>query len=187
MFLYPPRPEKAVPPSFIKSLEARGFVAQKKKNGTCQVISIDASGNVEFRTRRNEPNKAWTPLPEMIKYFSSFKDSVFVGELLHNKHESVKNTIFLFDVLHYLGRSQVGSTLETRLEGLRAVVPFTPNIKLIDTYYQDLTGLYYSLSEPTDEGIVLKNPKAVLRDCKRDGLNANWQVKCRVGTKNYGF
>ena len=35
--------------------------------------------------------------------------------------------------------------------------------------------------------VVLKDPEAVLAECHRDGLNANWQVKVRRPTKNFGF
>jgi len=162
-------------------------VGQRKKNGTLQVISVAADGGVVFRTRRNEPNKAWTPLPDMGKYFASFPDSVFIGELLHSKHASVKNTIFLFDVLRYLGADLVGTVLRERLDLLKKLHVLSPNIQILETYDKDLTGLFHSLSEPTDEGLVLKDPKATLRDCKRDGLNTGWQVKVRRPHKNYGF
>ena len=187
MFLWPPRPERAIPSSLIHSFEARGFVAQKKKNGTLQVISVAPDGSVIYRTRHNEPNKAWTPLPEMARYFASFPDSVFIGELLHSKHASVKNTIFLFDVLRYVGSDLVGTTLSMRLDMLKVIHVLTPHIQILQTYDKDLTGLFHSLSEPTDEGLVLKDPKALLRDCKRNGLNAGWQVKVRRQHKNYGF
>ncbi len=187
MWLYPPRPESAIPPSLIKSFEDRGFVGQIKFNGTLQVIDINAALGATFMTRHGELNRAWTPPPEIEKYFSGFPDSVFVGELLHNKHASVKNTIILFDVLRYLGKSLVGKTLAERLMILRSVTPFIKNIQVVETHAQDLTGLYHSLLKPTEEGVVLKDPNAKLRSCLRDGLNANWQVKCRRATKNYGF
>ena len=186
MWLWPPRPESAIPPSLIKSFEDRGYVGQIKYNGTCQVVSVDAALGVTFQTRHNELNKAWTPLPEIAKYFSNFPDSVLVGELLHNKHASVKNTIILFDVLHYQGQSLVGKTLSERLMILCSL-PITKNVQVIETHTRDLTGLYHSLSKPTEEGLVLKDPNAQLKSCLRNGLNASWQVKCRRPTKNYGF
>lgn len=187
MWLYPPRPVNAVTPSLIKSFETRGYVGQIKMNGTLQVIDIDDVGNVTYRTRHNTPNKAWTPLPEMAPYFANYRDSVFVGELLHSKHASVKNTIYLFDVLRYMGKSLVGTTLADRLQILEKTPALTNNIQIIKTYDRDLAGLYHSLSEPTQEGIVLKDPKAKLRDCLRNGLNGGWQVKVRRPTENYGF
>jgi ATP dependent DNA ligase domain len=186
-FLHPPRPTKAIAPSLIGWFESEGYIAQLKKNGTCTVISVDDRGFVTWSTRHNEGHKAWTPTEELTKYFSAFRNSVFVGELLHSKGPSVKNTIYLFDVLVYLGRDLVGTTLTHRLEILKSVIPISKNILLAETYTQNLKGLYDSLSSPLDEGIVLKKPNAVLRDCNREGLNAGWQVKCRKATKNYGF
>ena len=186
-FLYPPRPTKAIASSLIPYFESEGYIAQLKKNGTCTVISVDDGGQVTWNTRHNEAHKAWTPTKELTDYFSAFRNSVFVGELLHSKGPSVKNTIYLFDVLIYLGRDLVGTTLTKRLEILKSVIPISTKILLAETHSKDLKGLFDSLADPLDEGIVLKNPDAVLRTCSRDGLNAGWQVKCRKGTKNYGF
>lgn len=187
MFLFPPRPEKAIPPTLIKSFEGRGWIAQLKLNGVCSLAFVDAAGNVTFKTRHNEAHKAWTPTREAIDFFAGFKDSVFVFELLHSKGGGIRDTIYIFDVLKYLGRDLVGTSLQDRLTIIQAFTPFSPNITVAKTYGRDLTGLFGSLRDPLHEGIVLKDPKAVLRNCYRDSLNANWQVKCRVATKNYGF
>lgn len=187
MFLYPPRPERAISPTLIKHFEKQGWIGQLKKNGTCQVISIDDEGHVDFKTRHNEDNKAWTPTDEAVRYFQKFPNSVFVAELLHNKHESVKNTLYIFDVLCYNGKSLVGTTLPERFEILNRVVPMSKNLVIAKNFNKDLTGLYQSLSDPIDEGIVLKDPTARLRDPLRKTANSGWQVKCRKGTKNFTF
>lgn len=140
-----------------------------------------------FKTRHNEDHKLWTPTREAIDFFAGFKDSVFVFELLHSKVIGIRDTIYIFDVLRYVGRDLVGTTLAERLDLLSKITPFSKNISVAPVYHQDLTGLYRSLTNPADEGIVLKNPNAILLDCNRDSLNAGWQVKCRRATKNYGF
>lgn len=187
MFLFPPRPEKAIAPSLIKFYEGRGYIAQLKKNGTCTVISVDNRGTVSYYTRTGEAHKAWSAPDHITKTFAGFKSSVFVGELLHNKHPSVKNTIVLFDVVKFLGRDLVGQTLLERLAVLGRVVPLNQGIQIATCYRKDFLGLYESLRDPIDEGIVLKNPKAKLLDCRREGLNGSWQVKCRKQHKNYSF
>lgn len=187
MFLWPPRPERAIEPALIPYYASKGWIAQLKKNGTCTVISVDVHGNVDFKTRHNEAHKAWAPPIEIVNYFSHFPDSVFVGELLHNKHASVKNTLYLFDLLRYNGVDFIGETLEYRLGILDMVVPLMPNIQMVKNYSGDLTKLYDSISDPIDEGIVLKDPKAKLKSCLREGANSGWQVKCRKSTKNFGF
>jgi ATP-dependent DNA ligase len=184
-FLFPPRPEKAIDPSLIPYFEGKGWICQKKMNGTCSLAFVDPMGQVTFKTRHNENHKAWTPTSEAIKFFSGFRDSIFVFELLHSKGGDVRDTIYIFDLLKYLGKDLVGTQLVERLALLSKIEPFSPRITIAPVYTVGLLSLYNSLSDPLDEGVVLKNPVALLKNCYRDGLNADWQVKCRKPTKNY--
>ena len=185
-FLWPPRPEKAIPPDMIPFYERNGYLAQIKKNGTCSVISTDDNGNVEFWNRHKELHKAWMAPDYIIEYFKKFPNSTFVAELLHNKSPSVKNTIYIFDVLIYMGTDLVGETLKDRLT-IIDTMPANKGIILVQNYYSGFRKLYDSLSDEIDEGLVFKDPNARLKFCFKDGMNSNWQVKCRKITKNYGF
>ena len=185
-FWYPPRPEKAILPSLIKLYEGKGFIGQIKRNGTCSCAAVDRDGKVTFFTRHGDPHKAWTPTDEAKDWFGRYPDSYFVFELLHSKGAGVRDTIYLFDVLKMEGTDQVGFPLRERL-CLLNTLPVSGKISVARSYHKDLTGLYRGLSDPLDEGIVLKDPEAVLAECHRDGLNANWQVKVRRPTKNFGF
>ena len=80
------------------------------------------------------------------------------------------------------GTDQVGFPLRERL-CLLNTLPVSGKISVARTYHKGFDGLYRGLSDPLDEGVVLKDPEAVLAECHRDGLNANWQLKCRRGTK----
>ncbi len=186
MFLYPPRPEKAIQPELIPVYEKMGSIAQIKRNGTCTVVDIDDEGVPTFWTRHKELHKAWDAPEHIVKYFSQFPDSVIVAELLHNKHASVKDTLYIFDVLVYKDNDLVGTMLKERLEIIKEF-PKGKDIWFAKTYTKNLLKLYNSLTDDIDEGIVLKNPNARLKFCFKDGTNADWQVKCRKGTKNYGF
>lgn len=187
-FLYPPRPELAIPPQTIKHFEEEGFWAQLKKNGTCTCIFIDGDGFVSWKTRHNEPHKMWSPDEATQKYFSKFKNCAFAAELLHSKVKGgQKNTLYLFDIMKWDNDLLLDTTFEERQKILQKIVPLQKNIVIAKNYAQDLTGLFYSLKNPEDEGIVLKNPQAKLRSCLRAGLNSGWQVKCRKPTKNYSF
>ena len=185
-FWYPPRPEKAIVPSLINFYEKKGWIAQIKRNGTCSCAAVDDHANVTFFTRHGEAHKAWTPTEEAHDWFGQYPDSYFVFELLHSKGGGVRDTIYLFDVLKMEGTDQVGFPLRERL-CLLNTLPVSGKISVARTYTKDLTALYRGLSDPLDEGVVLKDPEAVLAECHRDGLNANWQLKCRRGTKNYSF
>lgn len=187
MFLYPPRPEEAIAPGVIASYERKGWIAQVKRNGTCSVASVDKNGETKFYTRHGDAHKAWKPTEEARTFFRLFPDSVFVFELLHSKGGGVRDTLYIFDVIKYLGQDLVGKTLKERYSILSGIASISPRISVAKCFDRDLTGLYGSLRDPLDEGIVLKDPHAPLRSCFRPGLNSSWQVKCRVPTKNVGF
>jgi hypothetical protein len=187
MFLFPPRPELAVSPELISFYENKNWWAQIKKNGTLQLITVLKDGEVIFKTRHNEDNKAWKPLPHHVSFFAAFRDSVFVAELIHSKHASIKNHLYVFDVLRYQGRDLVGVSLKDRVEMLSKVLPVNSDISLAQWHKQDLYGLFNSLNNPVDEGLVIKNPDAILESCLRSTANTSWQVKVRKAHKNYGF
>lgn len=193
MFLWPPRPERAIEPSLIPYYESKGWVAQLKKNGTCTVISIDAEGNVEFYTRHGEAHKAWKPTKEIVEWFKPFTNSVFVGELLHNKHPSVKNVIYLFDILRFQGVDFSGTKYQDRwINNVDPLIKTTNDgpVRAALTVTENLADYYSSIVEkddPIDEGIVLKDPKAKLKPCFKQHANDGWMVKCRKTTKNFGF
>ncbi len=184
--IFPPRPEQAIAPGLIGFYENRGYIAQIKKNGTCSLAVVDSKGHVEFWTRHWERHKAWVPTADIIRYFSAFPDSVFVFELLHSKTKDVKNTAYVFDVLRYKGKDLAGTPLVDRLARLKNPDE-VPNVEIAQTFTKGLRKLYEGLVAPEDEGIVLKDPEAVLKPVFRDGLNSPWQVKCRRSTKNYSF
>ena len=46
---------------------------------------------------------------------------------------------------------------------------------------------YFNSLSGDDEGIVLKDPMGILRDCSKAAANGYWQVKCRRQTKNYSY
>lgn len=184
--IYPPRPEKAITPSLIPFYEKRGWVAQVKKNGTCSLAIVSPHGTVDYKTRHWEDHKAWIPTANMSGFFTEYPDSIFVFELLHSKTPNVKNTAYLFDVLRYTGIDLTGQTLALRLDVLSRIRPVQCAM-IAETHVVGLRNLYDRLTEPEDEGIVLKDPNSTLRSCDRDGVNAGWQVKCRRSTKNYSF
>ncbi len=193
MFLFPPRPEKPISRSLIRWYEKRGYVAQIKKNGTCSVALVAADSTVSFLKRTGEPHLAWEPTAEACDFFGHFPDSAFCFELLHSKGGGVRDTLYVFDVVRYLGGDLVGMTFEERMGLLRKVVPISsPRILYADLHHECLTGLFDSMVDdegvalsPLDEGIVLKDPKAKLEPCRKADSNSGWQVKCRARTKNY--
>lgn len=186
-FLYPPRPEKAIPPDLINYYQSKGWIAQIKKNGTCCVIYVNEKGIPTFWNRHKELQKAWVAPEFIVDYFKQFPDSFIVAELLHNKSPNVKNTLYIFDILRYKGKDLLGTTYSERMHLINSEFPAGKNIILAECYTENFEELFKSLSEDIDEGLVFKNPKARLKPAFKKGSNADWQVKVRKKSKNYGF
>ena len=196
MFLYPPRPEKAVIPGHLPMFEGMGFTAEYKKNGTC--TEIENSAGLTSWTRHKEPHKSWNintfPAQELLL---EIENSIFVGELLHSKGVGVTNTLYLFDLLKYRGKLLIGISLQARRDILHSLWPIKKlhyshyeihsNLWIARSYDSKFSEIFDGITKVEDEGIVLKDPKALLLPCFKEGTNAGWQVKCRKPTKNYSF
>ena len=196
-YLWPPRPEKAIPRDLLNFYRARGYWAQVKKNGTCTVI-FSRGKEVIFKTRHNDDHRLWSPTPEHERFFqTSDKWNVYVAELLHSKTPTVKNQLYIFDIIVDEGEQLVDTTFEERqlllqsrwagdYEPLKHQTRVHEYVSVAENLTGDFDSIYDNL-QPEDEGLVLKNPTAKLKACLKPDSNAPWQVKCRVTTKNYSF
>lgn len=207
-YIYPPRPKTAVPYGDIVRYRDGRWMAQLKLNGTRNLIAVSPEGDVGFWNRHQERHRAWTPTPAITeavrRRFACGKWVVLDSELLHSKHASVKNTIYLFGALVLESRWLVGETYESSYGGLASACgnPTTP----VDGYggfVSDIGGGLWlarmiehqrwdeawavAESTPIVEGIVLKRVGAKLEmGCSADN-NGSWMIRCRKSTKNFQF
>jgi len=213
-YLYPPRPDKAIPDNMLHFYEQRGWVGQMKKNGTCTVVFVSPDGDVTYKTRHNDDHKMWAPTERSQKVFENLPQNgwhVFVCEVLHNKTSIVKDTVYIFDILVWNGDLLVGKSFTERMDLLKEifgiqedenVVALSDNshyvlnsnawlAKTIEGGFEQIMRVANNQKPPEgaplDEGIVLKNPKAKLEMPGRAKSNSKWQVKCRIAHKNYDF
>ena len=196
-YLYPPRPERKVPPSTIGFYEKRGYLAQVKKNGTCTVI-FARGDQVIFKTRHNDDHKAWTPKLEHVKFFQSNSTSwsVFVGELLHSKTPHIKDQLYLFDLIVDQGEQLVGSTFLERQKLLYAKYPngtyegdqqrVHQYVSLAVNFASNFNDVWSRL-KVEDEGLVFKKLTGKLEACFKPSSNEGWQCKSRRPHANYSF
>jgi hypothetical protein len=206
-YLYPARPSgMPISPLSIGMMVKLGYVAQKKKNGTCSVIF--ARGNeVIFRTRHPEidegKHRAWQPNDAHLNFFSSLgpKWNVFCAELLHNKGPSIKDELYIFDQLVCDGDYLVERTFSERQQLMRdrwgkswvedsdlfRVHKHVSIAKVFNSKDHDFKDMFNNLG-PLDEGLVFKLPGAKLARCMKDDSNAHWSQKCRhPKAKTYSF
>lgn len=210
---YPPRPEQACAVPQINAYEADGWVAQLKMDGTCGVISVTAAGgwNAMSRHGPDMPMKRWNHTAEHRRDMQALCAGdglyVFCAEVMDgrvNEPHLDKKPIFIHDILVADGRPLTGKTYDERLALLATLTqapeptqnaPFhviTDRVYLARTYRSDLVKTYRELERmrqwfPEYEGLVLKNPRARLANCDRNGPNAKWQVKSRFPTDKDGI
>lgn len=211
-YLWPPRPERAIPKSLLSFYERQGWVAQVKLNGTCNVISISPQNKITAKSRHkdvaNGDHRLWSPSAKTEAAFKSLPRPnkgwyVFVAELMHSKvKEGAKDTNYIHDILVADGEYLIGKTFEERQAILRSLFPEIDESKSTVAYHvidentwlarnhegRELASLYDSvITDPSYEGLVIKNPKSKLAMCSRQKSNTDWQVKCRRPHKNYSF
>lgn len=214
-YLWPPRPDKAIPDNMLHFYEKRGWVAQMKKNGTNTVLFVSPEKEIITKTRHNDDHKAWkqndSKALDVFKTLPGDGWYVINCELLHNKTALVKDTLFIFDIMVADGELLVGSTFLERQEILKNLFGIRDEgnvVSLSDTSHyvinsnvwlaKTIEGNFKQIMRianqqkpvegaPVDEGVVLKNPKARLEMPGRQKSNSSWQVKCRVAHKNYNF
>jgi len=203
-YLYPPRPEYAIPADMLKFYEGRGWWAQYKKNGTCTIIGISPKKEFFCMNRHAENHRTWQLTPylkeQLALLFPEKKWTVLVAEILHLKTPDIKDTLYIFDALVLGSEMLYDSTFRERQEILAARLK--TNVEARTHFICDPKGqiwyakcfksgfnkLFNAIKNPKeDEGLVLKNPVGKLRSCLKDKSNTSWQVKCRWGNKNYSF
>ena len=205
-YLWPPRPEKAVPTSLLGYYENEGWTAQIKLNGTCNIMGVAPDRKtIKAMSRHKDEHKLWQPSAKTATAFASLPGDgwyVFVCELMHSKVPGLRDINYINDILVADGEYLVGSTFTERQALLAKLFKVGPKTKKTISHYiidantwlavnhepDDFAGLYEKLgSAPEYEGLVLKRPNAKLAPCSRQTANYNWQVKCRRGHKNYSF
>lgn len=199
-FLWPPRPETVINPVTVGFYEDKGWIAQHKLNGTCSLIGVSPDGELHNLTRHGEKHKRWVPVRSRVIVDFAPKGvwTVFLAELLHEKTTTVKDTLYIFDLLVQSSQQLVGTTQEYRQTLLSAMFldPLNeveshfvihPNIWLAKPVVSGFADVFASIKARKDklvEGLVLKNPQGVLEPMFKTGNNQSWQVKARIPVPN---
>lgn len=201
-FLYPPRPDFVLTYDRIPYYESDGWVGQFKKNGTCTIIAMSPEGNFHAMNRHAENHRAWQ-LTEHIKdvlrkYLPKGSWTVLVAEIMHSKTPTIKDTVYIHDVIVYQSKQLVGSTFGERQKLLIELLPSTkeeyshyeidPKVWRAKLLTKDILSYYHAIKDPSiDEGIVMKKLTGKLKECYKADTNCAWQAKVRYSTKNYQF
>jgi hypothetical protein len=206
-FLFPPRPETALPPDQLRRYEGQGWCAQFKKNGTGTTIAISPTKEFFVMTRHGTPHKLWQITDyhkeHLARLFPEPEWFYLIIEVLHSKTKTIKNVIYIHDILVYKSEVLYGSTFESRQKILdehlkKNALKETPTHYVCDPknkiwfaklFFKGFIDLFNAIEDTSvDEGLVLKMLKGELGFCfseKND--NQRWQIKFRHPCKKYNF
>ncbi len=194
-YLYPPRPENVIDKSRLNSFNSN-YVAQLKMNGTCSIVMVKPSTQeLICMNRHKEVHKAWIPDNNKMKWFLNLSGDgwyVFVTELLNNKVKGYKDINYIHDMLVYNGNYLVNKPQYERMKRLNDLVDNKIDKGLyytIDQYTwltkefsSDFLGIFNSLKEDIQEGLVIKNKNTKLKLCLKSNSNNSDMFKCRRPT-----
>jgi ATP-dependent DNA ligase len=206
-YLFPPRPENAIPIDDIETYDNDSMIAQPKLNGSNCVIFTNGI-EMHIMNRHNEyiTNFQLSKEELITTLFKSQPGNwqIINGEYLNKSKKDENNQTFnhklvIFDILTFNSDYLVGKTFTERIELLDELYgqqecekdylyKVTDNVYRVKSYNSDFKALYESLSKiDMIEGLVMKRKSAKLELGVSQKNNTKSQVKVRKPTKNYKF
>lgn len=205
--LYPPRPVSKIVAGELGKYEASGkWVAQRKFNGTRNLIHILPDGQVELFTRYGEPHKQFEMSDSLRNQILSLNiqgglEYWLDGELLDAKTSTpaYKGRIVMYDVL-FARKYLFGVNQMKRLDTLRDLCgdpqELEPNLGLAlrvsdhlwmaETFVAGFHEEYERfIDQPEIEGLVLRRKDATLDHVGTKPFEVSWVLRCRKPHKNY--
>lgn len=203
-YIYPPRPEKKIPKSYLKEFDDGSFLAQPKFNGDCGPVFFNTEKFLPMN-RHNEPLTRWKLDPsELRELFQNDGWNVVVGEYMDKskKDESKKtfnHKFVIFDILVLNSDYFLGKTFEDRWNLLYEMFKeqiiseneysyqITENVWLVKSFFSEFDSIWEKLTQiDMIEGLVLKKRKSGLEKGTHEKNNLA-QIKCRKSTRNYQY
>lgn len=192
--------ERIMPVRLSVFEENRQWLVQLKKNGTSTVIIVRPDHSVfAIRGDGGKPHLNWQFTEKSRFPFTQLPSQWFVfhGDLLHNRVKGFRDINYVYDISVYRGEKLYGNTYAERYDLLielfaldkqpksafrSGYIIVHPNLWIPINFKIGFKKLFDSLTDPEDEGLVLKKFNALwnMRDNK-------WLLKCRKPTKNYGY
>lgn len=179
--IYAPRPTNATTLNDLPYYE--GQWGQAKFNGCCTVVKDGAVFD-----RYGKPQAWKIDLPS----------GIYFGEYM-NKGGLYKGLSFIiWDAMEVNGNSLISKTLKQRfkaihdnfqiIKSLPYAFQISEKVGIVKNLKKNLPAHYTSIiEEKILEGLVIKSPDSILRNCRAATSNSNWQVKIRKPNKMYSY
>lgn len=209
-YLYPPRPEHAVPIEHIGTYEEMGYVAQPKLDGSSCLVFTDGTNAIAM-SRHATPFAAEPMLLKdgtfrKLHRGTPGKWTVLVGELMNKSKRDERGRAFsgyvVHDVLVADGVHLVGTTFAERIALLDSMYGTAGSdqpelhatgherVYRVRTYRgPGLAEFFRGVTAGAQmyEGIVAKDPAGRLEHGMRQKNTRSGQVKVRRTEKNYAY
>jgi len=177
-YIYPPRPDKAIPRDQTEILGQMGWLAQLKYNDTRCLIKLLPNGESELWNRHGEQIRSYTCPDWLHDQIKTLRDKLGLakneyhlldGGLLDQKHRAIKDSLVIWDILVRDGEHLLGSNYLDRYNSIQAPkdIPwywshgenthrfgtsYTPNIFIPELYpaiaWPQLWDLIHTVNKP---------------------------------------
>lgn len=202
-YIFPPRPEIKTTKSGIKTYERMGWFGQPKLNGSCSLIFTDGI-NIKLMNRHEQAfARELVPKEDLARLHKGGGFQILCGEFMNKSKKDANGRTFngcivLFDILVHKGQYLLGTSLKERQELMDNLFP----VNSYDAYIDNVSNNIFRVKNFTTnleevwneiikidmyEGVVLKNPLAILDTGYRPSNNTGWQIKVRKPTRNYSY
>lgn len=204
VYIYPPRPERVAPPSFISKVKDTHW-GQPKLNGSYGIFATNGK-EWHFMNRSKETfkNKLLITKEELLGLHRGKGWIYLCGEYMNKSQKGVDRKVFngkfvIFDILVFENQWLTGTTFQSRQELLDMLYGTTKYDfwieKITDNCFRalnfkgELLEAAWKKLVTVDmyEGMVFKRPEAELELSVKSVNNAGWQFKVRKPTKNYSY
>ena len=204
-YLYPPRPQNAVPSTDLGYYDDGTFLGQPKLNGSNCVIFTDGVKVFKMNRHNDRLTRFEIKNEEILALYQGNGGwTVLNGEYLNkNKSDEMRKSFnhkfVIFDILVNDGDYLIGKTFEQRIKLLDEMFGqnecekdylfgISDNVYRVKSYENNFNGLFDKLT-PIDliEGLVLKRKNARLEMGNTELNNTKSQIKARKPTLNYKF
>lgn len=197
--IYPPRPKGKMNPKDLPYYESTGlWCAQRKFNGTRNLIHIEPTGKLTVWGRHGEAHKKFSLnaayRDEILSALKLEKGvEYWLDSELMSKQANATNEIILYDVLQ-VGRYFFGNPDQmARLEILKGICgdpqtleptglayQITPRVWMAQTFMEGFVERFEeSFDNPKLEGLVLRKRKAALDHFGNSEYETGNMIRCR--------
>jgi ATP-dependent DNA ligase len=204
-YIFPPRPQNAVPSTDLGYYDDGSFIAQPKLNGSNCLIFTDGVKVIKMNRHNDRLTRFELKDDEILSLYKGTGGwTVLNGEYLNkNKSDETRKSFnhkfVIFDILVNDGDYLIGETFEQRVHLLDEMFgkneceknylwSISDNVYRVKSYENNFNMLFDTLT-PIDliEGLVLKRKNARLEMGNTELNNTKSQIKARKPTLNYKF